>query len=326
MQILRRKEIITSEWSIPLWVLCILCIEVSGAVALGLGIGMALLGYNRDCKRWSDWSHRFLQISIIGLGAGLDLPVVAQAGLDGFGITFVSIGLILFCGHWLTRLLRVPSETGLLICVGTAICGGSAIAAVAGVLRPRSQHSATALAVVFALNALALLIFPLLGHLFSLSQQEFGWWAALAIHDTSSVVGAGLAYGPDALLIATTVKLARSLWILPVVCLAGYYCNPTSVARPSKGGRQTYLSMPWFIFGFMGMATAVWLFPEIKPVGDCLFFGSQRVLAAALFLIGLGMVPSMLKQVGWRPLALGLGLWLPTALLSLLALKLLVLP
>jgi uncharacterized integral membrane protein (TIGR00698 family) len=309
-------------WIIPLGVVCIMLAGVSGAVALSLGILVAQLGGNREPERWSHWAHRFLQISIIGLGAGIDLPVVAQAGVDGFGITFVSITLILVFGSLLARLLRVPTDSGLLICVGTAICGGSAIAAVAGVMRPRSQHTATALGVVFALNAVALVLFPMIGHFFNLNENMFGWWAALAIHDTSSVVGAGLAYGPNALLIATTVKLARSLWIIPVACLATYYNRyrePVDAEEACQ--RKARFPIPWFILGFIIMATLVWFFPQFKPAGNVLFHVSQRALTAALFLIGVGMVPAMLKQVGWRPLALGVGLWIPTAALSLLALK-----
>jgi uncharacterized integral membrane protein (TIGR00698 family) len=308
---------------IPVGVVCIMLAGVSGAVALILGIVAAQLGLNRDPERWNRWAHRLLQISIIGLGAGIDLPVVAQAGVDGFGITFVSISLILLCGSLIGRLFKVPVDTSLLICAGTAICGGSAIAAVAGVTRPRSHHTATALGVVFSLNALALVIFPMIGHTFDLSQTMFGWWAALAIHDTSSVVGAGLAYGPDALLIATTVKLARSLWIIPVACVAAYYTNRKRVADATDQpvGKMKF-PLPWFILGFILMATVVWLFPPLQPAGQVLFHCSQRALTAALFLIGVGMVPAMLKQVGWRPLALGVALWIPTSVLSLLALKL----
>ncbi|MDQ8206699.1 putative sulfate exporter family transporter [Coraliomargarita sp. SDUM461003] len=319
----QRNGMRIGAWGIPLGMLAILFGGASGAVALGLGILVAQLGWNLQPERWSLWAHRLLQISIIGLGAGIDLPLVAQAGMDGFGITFVSIALILVFGGWLAHWLRVPKEAGLLICVGTAICGGSAIAAVAGVLRPRSQHTATALAVVFALNAVALLLFPLVGNYLNLSESMFGWWAALAIHDTSSVVGAGLAYGPDALLIATTVKLARSLWIIPVACLASYYhqAERRNVPQGQVVETKARFPLPWFILGFIGMAGLVWLLPALQPLGAELFHWSQRALTVALFLIGVGMVPAMLKQVGWRPLALGVSLWIPTAALSLLALK-----
>ncbi|MGZ0654990.1 YeiH family protein [Coraliomargarita sp. W4R53] len=324
MRFVKLKIISGAAWIVPMGVLCVILTGVSGAVALALGILLAQFGWNREPERWSHWAHRLLQISIIGLGAGIDLPTVAKAGLDGFGMTFVSISLILLLGSFLARLLRVPTEPGLLICVGTAICGGSAIAAVAGVLRPRSQHTATALGVVFALNAVALVLFPMIGHFFNLSESMFGWWAALAIHDTSSVVGAGLAYGPDALLIATTVKLARSLWIIPVACIATYYKNRTGLVADGEAcAQKAKFPLPWFILGFILMATLVWIFPPLKPVGSFLFQGSQRVLTAALFLIGFGMVPAMLKQVGWRPLALGVGLWIPTAAFSLIALQLL---
>lgn len=307
------------SWMILAILLGILLAGASGALALGLGILIAQFGLNQRPEFWNHWAHRLLQVSIIGLGAGIDLPTVARAGMDGFGITLVSVSLILIGGHFLVRLLRVPADTGLLICAGTAICGGSAIAALSGLLRPHTRHTATALGVVFALNAVALVLFPMVGHFFNLSEPIFGWWAALAIHDTSSVVGAGAAYGQDALILATTVKLARSLWIIPVACVLAYLRS-----RGQQGADATEekgkLAMPWFIVGFVAMAALVWCIPALKPTGQMLFHGSQRFLACALFLIGVGMVPALLKQVGWRPLALGIGLWIPTAVCSLSAL------
>ncbi len=308
------------RWIVIVLLLGVLLCGVSGALALGLGLVVAQLGYNREPEFWSYWAHRLLQISIVGLGAGIDLPTVARAGMDGFGITFVSICLILIGGHFLTRLWRVPADTGLLVCAGTAICGGSAIAALSGVLRPHSRHTATAFGVVFALNAVALVLFPYVGHVFHLTEPVFGWWAALAIHDTSSVVGAGSAYGQEALILATTVKLARSLWIMPVACVLAYFRSRGQLKETKEGAIK--LAIPWFIVGFVAMAALVWLLPGLKPAGQMLFHGSQRFLACALFLIGLGMVPALLRQVGWRPLALGISLWLPTAIGSLCVLLL----
>ena len=306
-------------WMIPFGAVWVLVFGATGALSLLLGILVAQIGANRDPIRWTGWAHRLLQLSIIGLGAGIDLPTVARAGIDGMGVTLVSITVIVLGGIGLAKLFKVPGETGVLISVGTAICGGSAIAAVSGVLRPRSHHTATAIGVVFLLNAVALFLFPFVGHLFGLTQVQFGWWAALAIHDTSSVVGAGLAYGPEALVLATTVKLARSLWIVPVVFAIAYVRNrrKKTGAEAEDGDSNRKAAMPWFILGFLAMATIAWLGPQGEAVEQMIFHGSQRTLSVALFLIGTGLSPQILKKVGWRPVAQGVALWIPTALISM---------
>jgi len=291
---------------------------ISAAWALGLGILAAFTGLNRDSKRWHAWAHRFLKIAVIGLGAGINLPEVAKAGLNGVGITFLSISGIILLGYGLGSLLKVPRHTRLLIACGTAICGGSAIAAIAGVIKPRSHETAVSLGVVFALNAVALAIFPWIGHIFGLSQPAFAWWAALAIHDTSSVVGAGMAYGHDALLLATTIKLARSLWIAPMAfALAHWESRRPRDPDEEKLGKAK-ASFPWFILGFIALAALVWLIPALRTPGQYLFTGSRHLLSATLFLIGAGLGPDTFKQVGWRPLALGLGLWIPVSALALI--------
>jgi len=187
-----------------------------GGAFLGLTLG------NPRARETRAWTHRLLPLAVIGLGAQMNLVAVAKAGLHGLGITALSITLVLSLGLWLARRLKVDPDAGLLIAVGTAICGGSAIAAVAPVIRARSHQVSVALATVFLLNAAALVLFPPIGHAVGLGQDGFGLWAALAIHDTSSVVGAGLAYGPRALEVATTVKLARALWIVPVTLGIGW--------------------------------------------------------------------------------------------------------
>ncbi|MDQ8196060.1 putative sulfate exporter family transporter [Coraliomargarita sp. SDUM461004] len=322
MKINQPKLLNYREWMIPAGILLVICTPVSGALALGLGVGIAQFGCNRSPRRWSDCAHRLLQFSIMGLGAGIHLPMVVQAGLNGLAMTFVSISLILLGGTLCARLLHVQRETGFLICVGTAICGGSAIAAVSAVMRPRSLHSATALAVVFTLNSVALMVFPWVGHMLDLSDQLFAWWAALAIHDTSSVVGAGLAYSPEALMLATTVKLARSLWIIPIACVVSYMYREDAMEKEAHCGQQSVrFPLPWFILGFIFVAAVVWILPELQAVGQIVFQASQRILTAALFLIGAGMVPTLCRQVGCRPLLLGVLLWIPTSVISLLVLQ-----
>ncbi len=207
--------------------------RMSGAAALAMGAASALLLGNPVASQTQRWVHRTLPLAVMGLGAEMDLRVVARTGLQGLGYTAVSLASVFLLGTWLARRLRVDPTSGLLITVGTAICGGSAIAAMAPVLRARDHEISVALATVFFLNAIALVVFPPLGHAAHLGQQAFGFWAALAIHDTSSVVGAGLAYGPQALAIATTIKLARALWIVPTTMLAAWL-----VQRRSQGSAQ----------------------------------------------------------------------------------------
>jgi uncharacterized integral membrane protein (TIGR00698 family) len=222
---------------------------------------------------------------------------------------------VLALGLWLARKLKVDDDAGLLIAVGTAICGGSAIAAVAPVVRARAQQISVALATVFILNAAALLVFPMIGHAARLGQDAFGLWAALAIHDTSSVVGAGLAYGPRALEVATTVKLARALWIVPVTLGIGYV---DARRRRNQGGSPAAadappVKKPWFIAGFLAMAAMVTWVPALRVPGHWVAFASQRVLVLTLFLIGAGLSRKALKEVGVRPMLQGLALWLVVA-------------
>ena len=194
----------------------------SSAMALVAGAVIALTVGNPVHALTHRWTHRLLPLAVVGLGAEMNLGTVARVGLHGLGYTAISLTFVMATGMLLGRFLKVDRDAGLLISVGTAICGGSAIAAAAPVLRARPHQVSVALATVFLLNGVALVLFPPIGHLAGLSQNAFGLWAALAIHDTSSVVGAGLAYGPRALAVATTVKLARALWIVPMTLGLGY--------------------------------------------------------------------------------------------------------
>ena len=207
---------------------------LAAGLALGLGLGNPWPG------SLSRISKYLLQAAVVGLGFGVTLGEVWEAGRDGVIFTVVGISATLLAGRALGRLLRVPDRTAALVTFGTAICGGSAIAAMAPVLDARDEEIGASLATVFSLNAVALFVFPPLGHLFGLTQEQFGFWAALAIHDTSSVVAAGSVYGATALGIATTVKLARAVWIAPITFGAAWFRR-----------RQGPVAIPWFILGFL---------------------------------------------------------------------------
>lgn len=285
---------------------------LAGGAVLALTVGNPRLALTRT------WSHRLLPLAVMGLGADMNLRAVARAGLHGLGYTALSLALVLALGLGLARLLKVDREAGLLISVGTAICGGSAIAAVAPVIRAREQAISVALATVFLLNAVALVIFPPLGQATGLGQEAFGLWSALAIHDTSSVVGAGLAYGPRALEVATTVKLARALWIVPLTLGLGWFMarrEPASADAPP-------LKKPWFIAGFLVMAALVTFVPVLQVPGHFVAGAARRVLVLTLFLIGAGLSREALKNVGLRPFLQGLLLWLIVGSLGLGAVKL----
>jgi uncharacterized integral membrane protein (TIGR00698 family) len=291
----------------------------SAAAGLLAGAFLGLTLGNPRTRETQVWTHRLLPLAVIGLGAQMNLIAVAKAGLHGLAITALSITLVLTLGLWLARKLKVDDDAGLLIAVGTAICGGSAIAAVAPVVRARAQQISVALATVFILNAAALLIFPMIGHAAHLGQDAFGLWAALAIHDTSSVVGAGLAYGPRALEVATTVKLARALWIVPVTLIIGYV---DARRRRNQGGAADTadappVKKPWFIAGFLAMAAVVTWVPALRLPGHWVAFAAQRVLVLTLFLIGAGLSRKALKEVGVRPMLQGLALWLVVAVAGL---------
>jgi uncharacterized integral membrane protein (TIGR00698 family) len=288
------------------------------AAALVGGVLLALFPGNPLPTHTRRWAQRLLPLSVMGLGADMNLRAVAKAGLHGLGYTAVSLGLVLALGWWLARLMKVEREAGLLISVGTAICGGSAIAAVAPVIRAKDHAITVALATVFLLNAAALVIFPPLGHATGLGQDAFGLWSALAIHDTSSVVGAGLAYGPRALEVATTVKLARALWIVPLTVGISWM-----VAR--RGGvsdASAPVKKPWFIGGFLAMAALATFVPSLQIPGHLVAAAARRILVLTLFLIGTGLSREALRNVGPRPFLQGLALWLLVGSLGLGAVKL----
>jgi len=281
---------------------------VPAAAALGAGVLVALFVGNPHAARTRAVSRQLLPLAVIGLGGAMDLAAVLRVGARGIGYTVVGIALTIALGVLLSRALAVRHRTGLLITVGTAICGGSAIAAAAPVLAADDEDISVSLATVFLLNAIALLVFPAIGHFLGLGENAFGLWAALAIHDTSSVVGAALQYGREALEIATTVKLARALWIVPVTLVMGLAVRRSSTGGVARGGRR-----PWFILGFLAAAAAASLVPEFRPAGLLVASVARRVLVLTLFLIGLGLTRETLRSTGVRPLILGVLLWAATA-------------
>jgi uncharacterized integral membrane protein (TIGR00698 family) len=256
----------------------------------------------------------------------MNLGTVARVGLHGLGYTAISLTFVMAAGMLLGRFLKVDRDAGLLISIGTAICGGSAIAAAAPVLRARPHQVSVALATVFLLNGVALVLFPPIGHLAGLSQNAFGLWAALAIHDTSSVVGAGLAYGPRALAVATTVKLARALWIVPMTLGLGYWVAQRQKQAGADGSGMAAeeagpVKQPWFIGGFLLVAALVTWVPGLRQAGHFVAMGAHHVLVLTLFLIGAGLSREALRTVGFRPFIQGLVLWLIVASLGLGAVR-----
>ncbi len=271
------------------------------ATALVGGALLALLLGNPYQAHFKRWTSRLLAWSVIGLGAGMDLRVVLRAGFHGLGYTAVTILLTLALGIWLARRMGVAGNTGILVSAGTAICGGSAIAAVAPVLSAEEHETSVALGTVFLLNAAALVVFPAVGHLLHMDQAPFGFWSALAIHDTSSVVGAALSYGPKALEIAVTLKLARALWIVPVAL---------GIGLVRKEGGKAKGKRPWFILGFLVAAALATYVPVLHQPGVMVARVARQGLVLTLFLIGSGLTAETLRKVGLRPFLHGLLLWI----------------
>ena len=289
---------------------------VPAAAALAAGIVLAVTVGNPLATRTRALSRKLLPAAVIGLGGAMDLPAVLRVGTRGIGYTVISIGVTLALGLILTRRLAIASRTGLLIAAGTAICGGSAIAAAAPVLGAKDEEISVALGTVFVLNSVALVVFPPVGHWLALDQSAFGLWAALGIHDTSSVVGASMQYGPRALEIATTVKLARALWIVPLTMWLGRASRSAGSAGPASGAQR-----PWFILGFVAVAALASFVPPLRPGGLLLAAAARRALVLTLFLIGLGLSRKTLRAVGPRPFLLGILLWAALGLGTLAAIR-----
>ena len=278
---------------------------VSPPIALFLVLLFALLFGQAYPKFNKKVSKKLLQYSVVGLGFGMNLQASLQSGKEGMAFTIVSVVGTMLIG-WLIgrKLLKVERDTSYLISSGTAICGGSAIAAVGPVLKAKDTEMSVALGTVFILNAIALFVFPVIGHALDMTQQQFGMWAAIAIHDTSSVVGAGAAYGEEALQVATTIKLTRAMWIIPLALA-------TSFIFKSKGQK---ISIPWFILFFvlaMIFNTYVLSTTEVgTTIGHYINDFARKSLTITLFFIGASLSRDVLKSVGIKPLIQGVLLWI----------------
>ena len=275
-------------------------IALTAGIIFGLSVAHPLPADSKDLSRF------LLQASVVALGFGMNLHEVIKAGRSGFVYTALGICFALIVGLALGKFLQVRGNSSFLITAGTAICGGSAIAAVGPILQADEQEMAVALGTIFILNSVALLVFPLVGWALHLTEQQFGLWAALAIHDTSSVVGAASKYGPYALVVGTTVKLARALWIVPLALI-------TAAVKRSN----SKVKLPWFILFFCLAAVVNTYVPNISHLTQSFFTLGRFSLTAVLFLIGTSISPAALKEVGWRPLAQGILLWIVVALTSL---------
>ncbi|MFI5336772.1 MAG: YeiH family protein [Opitutales bacterium] len=301
-------------WKTPaLWLAAAACALpwVTPPEALFGGLVFATLVGPVDRTRAAKAQKFLLQASVVGLGFGIRFAAVVKAGSTGLAATAGALVATLALGLLLARLFRVEKTTGRLIATGTAICGGSAIAALGPVLGAEAGAMSVSLGCVFVLNAVALFVFPAIGHWAALTPVQFGWWAAIAIHDTSSVVGAAARYSAESLAVAVPVKLARALWILPLAAGAAVL-----VRRP--GGKA---SIPWFIFLFIGASALVSSFPAGEPAYGLLVQAAKAGLAVTLFLIGAGLSPAALRSVGWRPFAQGIVLWLVVMIVTLLVVR-----
>lgn len=278
------------------------------AIALFVGILFSLIIGNPYPKLVKKASKYMLQISVVGLGFGMNLHESLQAGKEGMIYTIISVIGVMILGVFIGKMLNINRKNSYLISSGTAICGGSAIAAVAPVIDADENDTSLALITIFVLNAIALFIFPMIGEALELTQQQFGTWAAIAIHDTSSVVGAGAAYGDEALKVATTIKLTRALWIIPLAFISAFVFR-------TKGKRAT---IPWFIILFVVAMLINTYLPLPQLLTENVTYLAKKLLTITLFLIGAGLSVSALKKVGVKPLLLGVVLWVVISVTTLL--------
>ena len=275
---------------------------VTPPVVLFIGLVFALLCGQAYPTFNKNVSKKLLQYSVIGLGFGMNLQASLASGKEGMLFTIISVIGTLLIGMFIgCKVLKLNRNTSYLISSGTAICGGSAIAAVGPIIKAKDTDMSMALATVFILNAIGLFLFPIMGHWLGLSQQEFGTWAAIAIHDTSSVVGAGAAYGEEALQVATTIKLTRALWIIPLALV-------TSIIFRSEGKK---ISVPWFILFFIGaMLINTYLLADFPQIGKFIAGIARKGLIITMFFIGASLSVDVIKSVGIRPLLQGILLWI----------------
>jgi uncharacterized integral membrane protein (TIGR00698 family) len=307
----------------------------SPGLALLMGLALALTLGNPAPVYTRKLTRPLLQTSVVLLGFAMNLGVILTTGAGALLMATVTLTLTFFLGWLLGRLMKIAPHITTLLSAGTAICGGSAIAAVAVAIAAGEAEISVAMGTVFILNGVALYLFPLLGHALHLSPVQFGEWAGLAIHDVASVVGAAANYGPGALQTATTVKLARTLWIVPVALAAAMMrprlsgraapasekvgAEAAAEAQPTRPAKKRKLPIPWFIGMFLLAALVRSLVPAVAPAAPALVMAAKLGMNLTLLLIGLGLSRAALKSVGVRPLILGLMLWAVVASVSLLA-------
>lgn len=282
---------------------------VTPPVALFLGLAFALLCGQAYPAFNKKVSKKLLQYSVVGLGFGMNLHASLASGGEGMAFTIISVAGTMIVGMLIgVKMLHLNRDTAYLVSSGTAICGGSAIAAVGPVIKARESDMSVALATIFVLNAVALFVFPVLGQWLGMSQQEFGMWAAIAIHDTSSVVGAGATYGEEALQVATTIKLTRALWIIPLALA-------TSLIFKREGRR---ISIPWFILWFVvAIMLNTYLFAPVPMIAQAISSLARKGLIITMFFIGASLSVDVLKSVGLKPLLQGILLWIVISVGSL---------
>ena len=281
---------------------------INSPSALLLGFIYTII-FNNPFKEYSHKAiHYFLKISVVGLGFGMFIKETLETSKEGLSLTIYSIFLTVTLGLLLTRVLKLNLKLGHLITSGTAICGGSAIAAISPVIKAKSKTISIALGIVFLLNSIALFVFPAVGHFLSLTQEQFGLWCAIAIHDTSSVVGAALGYGDEALRIATTVKLSRTLWIIPLSIFSMFLFK-------TKGER---IKIPYFIVLFIIaiLINSYHILPETAT--SFIVLMAKRLLIITLFLVGSIISIKDLKSTGMKPIVLALSLWIFISIFSLI--------
>ena len=303
------KSITTREVIFLLAVVLCLSPLISPPIALLMGliiaqfIGHPYLHLNHKA------THILLQVSVVGLGFGMNVTSALKAGKEGILFTIVSIIGTLVIGFFMGKFLKIEKKTSYLISAGTAICGGSAIAAISPVIKAEEKQISVALGTIFILNSAALFLFPFIGHQLNLSQSQFGMWCAIAIHDTSSVVGAASKYGPQALEIATTVKLARALWIIPVAFLSTFIFK----------NKESKIKIPYFIGLFVLAMIANTYLPFVQQYNHYLTNSAKAGLTLTLFLIGCGLNRKTISSVGFKPLIQGVILWVIIATAALWA-------
>ncbi len=295
------------------WIVCAILFTVflpNPVIALVAGGAISLTLGNNTRSFTTKISKKALQLAVILLGFGIQFSVILKVGYSSIWITFIGITLTFIFGFILGKMFKIDKNLSILLSSGTAICGGSAIAAVAPAINAKEGETAVAMAVVFLLNAVGLVLFPFVAHAIGMNEVDFGLWAALAIHDTSSVVGAAASYGAVALAVGTTVKLTRALWILPVAFVMGKIANTESKPK-----------FQWFLVGFLLAGLINSLLPYFSDIWQFLALSGKHLMAGTLFLIGAGLTRNELKNIGAKSLTMAIILWAIMSIISLIAIS-----